>query len=217
MKKQTVIKLAILLILLIILIWINQRFFKLDPLTVKEWILSFGIWSSILYIVLYSIRPLVLFPASILSIAGGLAFGPYLGTLYTMIGATLGAIIAYLAASKLNLNVLKDTENKKVAQLKNQLEKHGFLYVLILRLIPLIHFDLISYAAGVSKVKLLPFAAATFIGIIPGTFAFNFLGSSVVAGDTETIIIACIVFLILLIAPLFFRKRMKELFSNTEK
>jgi uncharacterized membrane protein YdjX (TVP38/TMEM64 family) len=125
--------------------------------------------------------------------------------------------IAYLAAGKLNLNVWKKTEDNKGSALKNQLEKHGFLYVLILRLIPVIHFDLISYAAGVSKVRLLPFAAATFIGIIPGTFAFNFLGSSVGSGDKETIIIACILFLILLTAPLLFRKRIKEILSNTEK
>jgi uncharacterized membrane protein YdjX (TVP38/TMEM64 family) len=52
MKKQTVLKLAVISAVVIILIWINQRFFKLEPLIIKEWVLSFGVWSPILYCVL---------------------------------------------------------------------------------------------------------------------------------------------------------------------
>lgn len=217
MKKQTIIKLLLVICLVLMLLWINQRFLKIEPVQIKEWILSFGLWAPLLYIALYSVRPLVLFPASILSIAGGLAFGPYFGTVYTMIGATAGAILAYLAAGKLKIDLFKTKENDKAAALQRQLEQNGFLYVLILRLIPLFHFDLISYSAGVSKVKLIPFASATFIGIIPGTFAFTFLGSSLAAGDTAIIVAACMIFLLLLIVPLFFKKQLKKMIIHNGK
>lgn len=207
-QQRKILKIVGIIAIVIGLIWFSRSYLNISPTEIKEWILSFGMWAPILYIVLYTVRPLIFFPASVLSITGGLAFGALMGTVYTVIGATLGAVVAFLVAKKLGKGVIKNGAGK-VDQIQQQLEKNGFIYVLIFRLLPIFNFDLISYAAGLSKVRLLPFFLATLIGIIPGTFAYNFLGSSIVSKDPRIIIGAIIVFLILTIVPWYLQKRWK--------
>ena len=207
-QQRKILKIVGIIAIVIGLIWFSRSYLNISPTEIKEWILSFGMWAPILYIFLYTVRPLIFFPASVLSITGGLAFGALMGTVYTVIGATLGAVVAFLVAKKLGKGVIKNSAGK-VDQIQQQLEKNGFIYVLIFRLLPIFNFDLISYAAGLSKVRLLPFFLATLIGIIPGTFAYNFLGSSIVSKDPRIIIGAIIVFLILTIVPWYLQKRWK--------
>ncbi|MGA9232910.1 MAG: TVP38/TMEM64 family protein [Exiguobacterium oxidotolerans] len=207
-QQRKILKIVGIIAIVIGLIWFSRSYLNISPTEIKEWILSFGMWAPILYIFLYTVRPLIFFPASVLSITGGLAFGALMGTVYTVIGATLGAVVAFLVAKKLGKGVIKNGAGK-VDQIQQQLEKNGFIYVLIFRLLPIFNFDLISYAAGLSKVRLLPFFLATLIGIIPGTFAYNFLGSSIVSKDPRIIIGAIIVFLILTIVPWYLQKRWK--------
>ena len=207
-QQRKILKIVGIIAIVIGLIWFSRSYLNISPTEIKEWILSFGMWAPILYIFLYTVRPLIFFPASVLSITGGLAFGALMGTVYTVIGATLGAVVAFLVAKKLGKGVIKNGAGK-VDQIQQQLEKNGFIYVLIFRLLQIFNFDLISYAAGLSKVRLLPFFLATLIGIIPGTFAYNFLGSSIVSKDPRIIIGAIIVFLILTIVPWYLQKRWK--------
>ncbi|MDI3234337.1 TVP38/TMEM64 family protein [Exiguobacterium antarcticum] len=209
-RQQKIIRILLLVLIISGLIWFSRAYLDINPTDIKEWILSFGMWAPILYILLYTIRPLIFFPASVLSITGGLAFGALMGTVYTVIGATLGAVVAFLVAKKLGTGLIKQKDSAgKVEQIQRQLEKNGFIYVLIFRLLPIFNFDLISYAAGLSKVRLLPFFLATLIGIIPGTFAYNFLGSSIVSKDPRIIIGAVTVFVVLTIVPWYIQKRWK--------
>ncbi|RNA70288.1 TVP38/TMEM64 family protein [Alteribacter keqinensis] len=171
--------------------------------------LSFGWFSPVIYILIYTLRPLVLFPASVLSITGGLSFGPLLGTVYTLAGAAGSAAVAFWTARKLGKNIGKGSAGKGKA-IQNQLEKKGFFYVLVLRLIPLFNFDLISYAAGISKVRFSAFILATVIGMTPGVFAFTYLGSSFVDGGFGTLIFAGSLFLIIMLVPLFFKDQVRS-------
>ncbi|MBM7578774.1 TVP38/TMEM64 family protein [Jeotgalibacillus terrae] len=192
------------------LIVLNQTVLDLSPDRIRGWILSVGILAPVLYVVLYTVRPFILFPASVLSLAGGLAFGPLYGTLLTMAGATAGAILAFMFAKKAGAKRVEEKLGKRGEKLQDQLEHNGFFIVLLLRLVPLFNFDLISYAAGASKVRLLPFALATLIGIIPGTFAYTFLGFSTGSDSTQTIIIAVTIFAVIFIVPMLFRDKIKS-------
>ncbi|TYS67464.1 TVP38/TMEM64 family protein [Sutcliffiella horikoshii] len=210
MTKKNWLKGLLLAILVGTLLFINHNYLNISPEGIREWILSFGIFAPVIYIVLYTIRPLILFPASILSLAAGLAFGAIGGTIYTIIGATLGAIVSFLVAKKFGKRIIKNqTSNVRVQKIQSQMEENGFFYVLLLRLIPLFNFDLISYLAGLSKVKLSHFILATVIGIIPGTFAYNFLGSSFVGDNKLVIILAVIVFILISVLPLIFSKKVR--------
>ncbi|WP_238942843.1 TVP38/TMEM64 family protein [Planococcus beigongshangi] len=188
-------------------IWLGSRFFETDPEMIRNYILSYGIWAPAVYIGIYTIRPLVFFPASLLSLAGGLIFGPWLGTIYTIAGAVAGAVLSFTVAGKLGSRFFTKEQNGKTAKIQEQLEQNGFWYVLLFRLIPVINFDLISYLAAFAKVRPAAFALATLIGVIPGTFAYNFLGSSFAAGDPVVLLVGLGVFIVLTIVPIIIRKR----------
>ena len=190
-----------------LVIWLSRSVFEVDANDLRSWILSFGIWAPVMYIVIYTIRPLIFFPASVLSIAGGLAFGAWLGTLYTIIGATLGAILSFYVAKTFGKSLIRKEWTGNAGKIQSQMEQNGFFYVLLFRFIPVINFDLISYAAAFAKVRFTSFALATLVGIIPGTFAYNFLGSSFVSGNPKIIVLAVAVFVILTVVPIVIRNR----------
>ncbi|MCZ8516953.1 TVP38/TMEM64 family protein [Paenibacillus filicis] len=208
MKKQSaIVKMLALFAGVGMLYWINHAYIHATPQGIRDWILSFGWIAPLLFIFLYTLRPLLLFPASVLSIAGGLAFGVWWGTVFTVIGATTGAALSFFVARFLGNNAVRKKWTGSWSRLERKLRERGFIYVLLLRLIPLFPFDLISYVAGVSKIRFRSFIYGTFIGIIPGTFAYNFLGSSFTKGSVRDILIASGVFLAALTIPILFRKR----------
>lgn len=194
-------------IFVVIAVWFSTTQLNLDAKEIRDWIIGFGIFAPIIYMLLYTVRPLIFFPASILSITGGLAFGPLFGTIYTVLGATAGALVSFVVARKLGKNIANKEWKGRGKAIQSQLEKNGFFYVLLFRFIPLFNFDLISYTAGVSKVRFRDFFLGTLIGIIPGTFAYNFLGSSLVSGDLRIILFAVLVFVILTLIPMWVRKK----------
>lgn len=208
-KKSAVLKIIAIIAAIVLLYWFNHSVLKLSPTEIRTWILSFGWWAPLLYVVLYTIRPLILFPASLLSLTGGLAFGAFWGTVLTVIGAIAGALLSFAAARILGKSLVRMEWKGNMKKVQQQLEKRGLLYVLLLRLIPLFPFDLISYLCGVSTIRFRSFFIGTLFGIIPGTFAFNFLGSSFAKGGLQDILIAAGVFLAALAIPVLFRKRLE--------
>ena len=209
MSKQAIMKVIGVGAVIAALIWFNQTYLQLTPASLREWITSFGWIAPILYVVLYTVRPLILFPASILSLAGGLAFGAIWGTALTVVGATAGAIVAFFAARYMGKSLVQKEWTGKMKKVQQQMESKGLIYVLFLRMIPLFPFDLISYLAGISKVKFRDFLIGTFFGIIPGTFAYTFLGASFADGRWQDIVIAAAVFVVALIIPLVLKKRLE--------
>jgi uncharacterized membrane protein YdjX (TVP38/TMEM64 family) len=209
-KLNNKMKAALLLVFIALAVWFSRSYLQFDTHEIRDWILSFGWLSPVIYIVLYTVRPLIFFPASVLSIAGGLAFGALMGTVYTIIGATLGAVVSFMAARKLGKNIANKEWKGNAKKIQAQMEENGFLYVLLFRFIPVLNFDLISYLAGVSKVRLSAFFFGTLIGIIPGTFAYNFLGSSIISGSPAIIAAAVGVFALLTIIPILIRKRLNK-------
>ena len=86
MKLKTAVKWLAVLAGAGLIFWANKRYLNLSPKEIRIWVLSFGIFAPLIFIGISIVRPLVLFPVSVISIAGGLAFGPILGTLYTLFG-----------------------------------------------------------------------------------------------------------------------------------
>ncbi|MDN5708754.1 MAG: TVP38/TMEM64 family protein [Planococcus sp. (in: firmicutes)] len=207
MNKKRIAKWLLVAVAIGLGIWLSRSVFDVEAEDLRSWILSFGLWAPVIYIIVYTIRPLIFFPASVLSIAGGLAFGAWMGTFYTIIGATLGAMLSFLVAKVVGRSIVTKEWTGNAAKFQAQMEHNGFLYVLLFRLIPVINFDLISYMAAIAKVRFTSFALATLIGIIPGTFAYNFLGSSFVSGNPKIIAAAIVVFVILTVVPILIRNR----------
>ncbi|WP_252311180.1 TVP38/TMEM64 family protein [Sinobaca sp. H24] len=178
-----------------VLIYLNLQVFNIRPGDIEQAIDAYGWMAPVIYIVLYTLRSLVFFPASVFSLAGGLAFGPAEGVLYIMIGAMGGAVLSFYIARLLGGKVIGSKWKGKAAVFQTQLNENGFLYALIMRLIPVLNFDLVSYICGLSTIRFRAYAAATLIGIFPGALGYSLLGSGLVSGDFTQIIIAASVFL----------------------
>lgn len=198
---------AALLILLAVTLWIlNHYYFHFTPGGVRDAILSFGVWAPAIYILVYTIRPLLFFPASILCLAGGLAFGPVWGTIYTLFGFTGDSILVFLLARRFGNRFIR-SEHPQLAMWKERLSRHGFWTVFTLRLIPVIPFDVTSLAAGLSRLPFLPYVVSTVLGTIPVTIAYSYLGSSLHAGIGKQFMIALVIVLLLALLPLWWMKR----------
>jgi uncharacterized membrane protein YdjX (TVP38/TMEM64 family) len=213
LKWTTVGKILIISLIILGLVWFNHTYLNIQPQSIREWIISFGVLAPLVYIALYTLRPLLLFPASILSLAAGLAFGPIWGTLYTIIGATGGAVLSFFVARKLGGRLISSKWKGKGEVIQTQLEQNGFYYVLLLRLIPIFNFDMISYVSGVSKVRFQSFFLGTIIGIIPGTFAYNFLGSSLFSASWLVLATAITLFAIITVIPILSSSSLRAKFG----
>jgi len=137
--------------------------------------ISMTVWGPLLYIGFYAVRPLIFFPAAVLTILAGIFFGLFWGTVYTIIAATLSAIVAYSVGRFFGTNL--QLEDSVVGNWVEGLRKNTFEATLVTRLL-FLPYDLIGYLAGILNVRLAPFVLATILGIILGTTTFVSIGAS---------------------------------------
>lgn len=165
---------------------------------VQNYVVSFGVYAPVIYIVLFTFVPLTLFPDSILAIAGGMIFGLINGVIYTMIGALCGATVAFFLSKIFGRGLFKSSLSEKMRGVESEIENRGFMVVFMMRLIPLFPFDVISYGAGLSKIKYKDFIIATAIGTLPGIFVFTNIGdqSLNIGSHAFYVSLACLVLLL---------------------
>src|SRR3569832_664088 len=116
--------------------------------------------------------------ASILSLALGLLFGRWIGTLTIVAAATAGATLVFLAARYLFAEVARRRFGARINRLVGGFQRDAFNYLLFLRLVPLFPFWLVNLVPAFTAVPTRTYVTATFIGIIPGSFVFAYLGAS---------------------------------------
>lgn len=181
MTRSTWVKLTLLLAIVVGVGWAARALgfdlAQISPERVRGFVLSFGIWAPIVYLLVYG-QPIIPLPASILTITGGLAFGPLWGTLAALTGGTIRACGQFAVARLLGRDTVAKLLKGKVAALDQRIGENGFQTVLLIRVIPNLPFDIQNYGLGFSKVQFVPYAVATFFGMIPGAFAFVYLGYS---------------------------------------
>jgi len=189
---------AILAAIFLILRYFNVDFSNITVESFKEKIDSFGIWGPVIYIILYVLRPLILFPAAVFSASAGAIWG-LKGLIYLLIGANLSAIAEFIIARYFAREAVEKLIKGKFSGIDKQIEKRGFITVLLIRLIPNVPWDIQNLALGLTKVKLRDYVLATLIGILPGSFALVYFGSSFISVITDPknfwkIIVAFLIF-----------------------
>jgi uncharacterized membrane protein YdjX (TVP38/TMEM64 family) len=115
--------------------------------------------------------------AAFLTITSGVLFGALIGGLATLVGATIGATIIFLIAKSAVGEYLVQRAGPRFAKIAHGFRKDAFNYLLFLRLVPLFPFFVVNLAPAIVGVPLVTFLAATALGIVPGTFAFAFVGA----------------------------------------
>ncbi len=151
----------------------------LDQETLRQGIEGYGGLAPFIYMLIYALAPSLLLPGLPLTLAGGVLFGPFWGVLYAITGATIGACIAFLVARYVARDwVERKLRSPKWRRLDEGVEKQGWKVVAFTRLIPLFPFNLLNYAFGLTRIKFLHYAVATFFCMLPACIAFIVFSSS---------------------------------------
>ena len=141
---------------------------------------SWGAWGVVGSIGLMVAHSFVPFPAELLGIANGMVFGPIVGTVVTWVGAMLGAFAAFGAVRTIGQPFVRRMLSvHRQQELAIWSREHGGTSLLVARLIPVISFNLLNYAAALTTISWWTFAWATGIGILPLTILINVLGDRV--------------------------------------
>jgi len=158
--------------------------FELSVEEVERLIQSWGMWgvlASILLMVLHSFVP---FPAELVAMANGMLYGPLWGTLITWIGAMLGACLAFGLTRWLGRPFLRAVVGQRRRDAIDRWTlRQGGGALLISRFVPVISFNLINYAAGLTAISWWTFIWATGLGILPLTFLMVLMGDRLWSGE----------------------------------
>ena len=139
------------------------------------WVGSHPIAAPALYVAIYAVAVALSVPESaVLTVAGGLLFGTLLGGVLVVIGSTTGAVALFLAVRHHLADAIARRGGRFLDRVRAGLERDGFSYLLAIRLVPAFPFWLVNLAAALSGMRLLPYAAATLIGVVPATFVLCF-------------------------------------------
>ncbi len=149
---------------------------QIDAEALQQWVAQAGAAAPLLFMFIYAIGTLLFLPGSVMTLAGGALFGPYLGTFYSLTGATLGAVPAFLIARYLAADWVEQKSGDRLKRLKEGVEDEGWRFVAFVRLVPVFPFNLLNYALGLTRIRLSHYLIATYICMLPGAFAYTYLG-----------------------------------------
>ena len=170
------------LIVSLIALFLTIRF-----LPVQQWLRSFNDWVGqmgmagiFIFIGVYAVATVLMAPGSILTIGAGFAFGLWKGFLAISAGATFGASLAFLIARFIAREKIEaiTRRNETFRKIDNAIGKEGAMLIFLLRLSPVIPFNLSNYFYGLTAVRFWPYVLASWIGMMPGTFLYVYIGAA---------------------------------------
>jgi len=158
--------------------FVISRFVRLDEERIVGWIENFGALGPVVYILLLAstiiFTPL---PSVVVDIAGGLAFGTFLGTIYTLAGGMLGATVNFYISRRLGRGfVERRLGQRAMTQIDMYAERMGAKLIFLTRLIPLFNFDWVSYAAGLTRITYRSYAIASLLGMLLPVIGIVYVG-----------------------------------------
>ena len=179
----------------------------LRPQAIRDWIASWGSAGPVLYILLYALNTISLFPpVGILSLSAGLAFGPTVGFAVILAGAMLGTSVTFWISRRLGRGFVERRLKGTFRSIDEKLERRGFATVLFFRLIPAVPYEALNYVSGLSKIRFRDYALATFMGILPGTAVAAYFGNSLNEPLSRQFFIGLAALAVLMGVPLLYLK-----------
>lgn len=190
MSKSRLIRAALFVLLLtgVALVALNRD--KVDAAQLQAWVDDTGPWAPLLFMGIYILGTVLFLPGSVLTLAGGVLFGPFWGTFYNLTGATLGALLAFLVARYLAAGWVERKAAGTLGRIIAGVEAEGWRFVAFVRLVPLFPFNLLNYALGLTRIRTLHYFLASYVCMLPGAFAYTYLGYAgreAVAGSEDAV------------------------------
>jgi len=169
-------RLALGVLALVLLVSLG-RFVPLPKLL--EWVRAQGPWAPALYVVLYVVACVCFIPGSLLTLGAGILFGPVLGTFWTSVASTLGATASFLIGRFAARDWLQQKLSRypRFVAIDAAISRDGWKIVGLLRLSPAFPFSLLNYALGLTRIRLRDYVLASWIGMLPATALYVYLGS----------------------------------------
>lgn len=149
-----------------------------------------GDFAPLIFIAAFAAATVLFLPGSLFGLAGGALFGPLWGTVCNVVGATLGATVAFLLARFVGGRWLSAQAEGRLKAIISGVEAEGWRFVALTRLVPLVPFNALNYALGLTRIPLPHYVVATLVCMVPGAAAFAWLGHAgrrAIAGDSTAI------------------------------
>jgi uncharacterized membrane protein YdjX (TVP38/TMEM64 family) len=165
----------------------------LNQKELQLWLQKMGIWAPILYILVYSIATIFILPSTPLNLTGGAIFGSVWGTVWTSIAAILAAMLSFGFSRTIGRRYIEQKLAGKWQSLDREMHQGGFFYMFAIRLLPLIPYGLVNFAAGLTAIKFRDYFLGTLLGTVPGILPFVMMGAGLNAlkqGDVFPMLIA---------------------------
>lgn len=171
------VRLAVLVVLVVVAVVVAVRVGVPDVAALRADIAGAGPVAPVLFVLLYAAASLAPLPKNVLSVLGGLLFGLVAGVALVLVAALLGAGGAFALGRLLGRGAVERLTGTSVARVDELLRRRGLLAVIGVRLVPVVPFTAVNYAAGLTAVRIRGYALGTAVGIVPGTVAFVALGA----------------------------------------
>ncbi len=178
-----------------------------------EWFDGLGIWAPVVFILLWVVAAIFFLPGLPISIAGGLIFGALWGTVFTTIGANLGAAAAFLIGRYAARDMVERQieNNAALGRIDDGVKRHGWRMLMITRLVPIFPFNIQNYVYGLTDIGFGTYVLVSLVCMAPGTIAYNFAAGSVRTGNLGTTLwylgIAAVFFVLLSMLPGWLKKK----------
>ena len=176
-------KVAALFFIVAVIIFITMNYKDIKQMNLQRlvsYISNYGKYAAICFLLIFSLKPLLLFlPSSMLSIAAGTIFGPIYGFLLNMAGFFISATLGFYLSRFLGKNFVDKILKGKGVNINSNLEKNGIKILFLIRFTPVIPFDAISYACGLSKMKYKDFIIGSMLGVFFETLCYAYIGENI--------------------------------------
>ncbi len=173
------------LLLLVIMLVAGWHYVTADRATALITTLRGAWWAPVGFVAVYTLATALNFSGLVLTLLGGAVFGFWGGSLLNTLGANLGANAAFWVARRLGRKGLRGLLGHRLGSLDQLTEQSGFAWLLRLRLIPVVPFNLLNFASGLTALRWRSFAVATAVGILPGTLVYTFFADAILKGSRE--------------------------------
>lgn len=193
----------------------NIKYFE-DPVLIREWIKSYGDFSSVAFILLQIVQVIIFFiPGEVIQVAGGFIFGAFWGFVLSMIGIVLGSLLTFLIARTVGERILrKIIPDRHFVKLEALINKpRNKLILFILYLIPGVPKDILGYVSGITPIGTKEFILISSSARIPGILASVFLGSKLYDKNYVMVIAAVLMVVIIFAVVIFYKEKIINKFK----
>lgn len=162
-----------------------------------KYVKSYGKYALVCFLIIFSLKPImIVIPSAMMSVASGILFGPIKGFIVNMLGFFISGTLAFMLSRFLGKEFVDKILRGKALSLNQNMEKKGFKILFLLRLPPVLPYDPLSYACGLTKINYKAFILASLLGVVPETLCYSYMGENILNPLSPKFIVPLVVIII---------------------